>query len=83
MCSTSADFFLLLGGRYKAQMIRLFMWPVGFLGFKRPQHTSKDWSPDMADMSNLVSRNLLSLISVMAAPPPRLFGLGVDIYCIP
>ena len=59
------------------------MWPVGDFGFRRAQHTSSDWSPAIELFSSWVSTNGLSTIKVIAAPPPRLFSLGVDIYWIP
>ena len=63
--------------------MRVFMCPVGDLGFKRPQHTSSDCSPAIVLLSSLVSTNGLSTIKVIAAPPPRLLSLGVDTYWIP
>ena len=47
-----------------------FIRPVGTFGFRRPQHTSRESSPDRTETSSLVRTNGLSLISVIAAPPP-------------
>ena len=58
----------------------LLIWPVGVFGLRSPQHTSRESSPEKTEASSLVKTKGLSDISVMAAPPPRLSGLGVDIY---
>ena len=57
--------------------------PVGILGFRRPQQTSREPSPDRTHTSSFLRVKGLSLINVMAAPPPRLLGLGVEMYWIP
>ena len=58
----------------------VFIGPVGFRGFKSPQHTSKRVPPDAVGMSIFFNKKGLSIINVMATPPPRLLGLGVEIY---
>ena len=57
-----------------------FIWPVGCLGFTKPQHTSKAELFSKLPVSSLVSVKGLSLINVMAAPPPLLLDLGVEMY---
>ena len=61
----------------------LLMWPDGVLGLTSPQQTSKEASPLKIVGSSLVSVKGLPEIRVMAAPPPRLLDLGVEIYVIP
>ena len=63
-------------------MIHL-IWPVGTFGLSSPQHTSREVSPEKVLASSWVRRKGLSEISVMAAPPPRLLVLGVEMYWIP
>ena len=57
--------------------------PVGILGFRRPQQTSREPSPDRTHTSSFLRIKGLSLINVMAAPSPCLLGLDVEIYWIP
>ena len=57
--------------------------PDGFLDLTSPQQTSKEFSLSKVVGSSLVSVKGLSEMRVMAAPPPRLVDLGVEIYLIP
>ena len=59
------------------------MCPVATLGCTSPQQTSSDVSPEKVLASSLVSKKELSEIRVIAAPPPRLLVLGVEMYWIP
>ena len=59
------------------------MFPVGTLGFRKPQQTSNFSSPGFDEDLSGESVNGLLQIRVMAAPPPLLLILGVDMLCSP
>ena len=59
------------------------MFPVGTLGFRKPQQTSNFSSPGFDEGLSGESVNGLLQIRVMAAPPPLLLILGVDMLCSP
>ena len=61
----------------------LFTDPVGTFGFNSPQHTSMESSQVRQNSSSLEREKGLSLIRVIAVPPPLLLGLGVEMYWIP
>ena len=57
--------------------------PDAILGLTRPQQTSRESSPLNVLGLSLDSVKGLSAMRVIAAPPPRLPGLGVEIYLMP